>query len=92
MSAPRTGPIRWACWPARRRTPDSFEPAGTLEFGKTYYWRVDEVNGPPNANVFKGQVWSFTVEPYAYPIKGVTATASSARPAWARRRPSTAPA
>ena len=58
---------------------NSFEPVGVLEFGKTYYWRVDEVNGPPSANVFKGQVWSFTVEPYAYPIKGVTATASSAQ-------------
>ena len=58
---------------------NSFEPIGVLEFGKTYYWRVDEVNGPPSANVFKGQVWSFTVEPYAYPIKGVTATASSAQ-------------
>ncbi|MCX5644242.1 MAG: discoidin domain-containing protein [Phycisphaerae bacterium] len=58
---------------------NSFEPVGALEFGKTYYWRIDEVNGPPNTKVFKGQVWSFTVEPYAYPIKGVTATASSSQ-------------
>ena len=29
--------------------------------------------------VFKGDVWSFTVEPYAYPIKNVTATASSSQ-------------
>jgi len=35
----------------------TFTP-GTLELGKTYYWRVDESN-PPAAPV-KGDVWSFT--------------------------------
>ena len=30
--------------------------AGTLEWGKTYHWRIDEVNGEP----LKGSVWSFT--------------------------------
>ena len=34
----------------------------------------------PLPAVFKGNVWSFTVEPYAYPITGVTATASSNQP------------
>jgi hypothetical protein len=52
--------------------------AGRLEFGRTYYWRVDEVNAPPDSTIFKGTVWSFTVEPYSYPIANVTATASSA--------------
>lgn len=50
--------------------------AGALEFGMTYYWRVDEISGAAGAP-FKGTVWSFTVEPYAYPIAGVTASASS---------------
>ncbi len=52
---------------------------GRLELGQTYYWRVDEVNAPPDSTVFKGGVWSFTVEPYARPIPGanITATASS---------------
>ncbi len=31
-----------------------------LEFGQTYYWRVDEVNAPPDSTVYKGDVWSFT--------------------------------
>jgi hypothetical protein len=57
---------------------NSFEP-DVLEFGRTYYWRVDEVNSPPDFTLFKGKVWSFTVEPYAYPIENVTATASSAQ-------------
>jgi hypothetical protein len=44
------------------------------ELGKTYYWRVDEVNtafvGPPAAapdaeGRWKGDVWSFTVEGHA---------------------------
>ncbi|MHC4120441.1 MAG: LamG-like jellyroll fold domain-containing protein, partial [Planctomycetota bacterium] len=38
----------------------TFSP-GTLELGKTYYWRVDESN-PPNPTV-KGDVWSFTIIP-----------------------------
>ena len=50
----------------------------TLELGQTYYWRIDEVNGAPDNTIFKGEVWSFTVEPFAYPIANVTATASSA--------------
>ncbi len=65
---------------------------GLLEFGKTYYWRIDEVNAAPDNTVFKGAVWSFTVEPFAYPITSITATASSAaRPTWDRRTPSTVP-
>jgi len=33
-----------------------FSP-GALAFAATYYWRIDEVNGP---NTAKGDVWSFT--------------------------------
>jgi hypothetical protein len=55
----------------------SYQPDSLLAFGQTYYWRVDEVNAPPSSAVHKGGVWSFTVEPYAYPITGITATASS---------------
>ncbi|MCP4451238.1 MAG: LamG domain-containing protein, partial [Planctomycetes bacterium] len=50
-----------------------------LEFGQTYYWRVDEVNGTPDKTVFKGDVWSFTTEPYSIQIPGaeIAVTASS---------------
>jgi len=58
---------------------NSYAPATPLEFGKTYYWRIDEVNAPPQVTIRKGQAWSFTVEPYAYPIRNITATASSAQ-------------
>ena len=54
----------------------TYEPAGPLEFGQTYYWRVDEVNGVPDQTIFTGTVWGFTVEPPAYPIEGIVATAS----------------
>ena len=52
---------------------------GRLEFGTTYFWRVDEVNGAPDNTVFKGDVWSFTVEPYSILVPGdtITVTASS---------------
>jgi len=59
------------------QTEATFQPAGPLAYGQTYYWRVDEVNAPPTNTVFKGDVWSFTTEPYAYTLTGVTATASS---------------
>jgi concanavalin A-like lectin/glucanase superfamily protein/F5/8 type C domain-containing protein len=49
---------------------------GRLEFGQTYFWRVDEVNAAPDNTIFKGDVWSFTVEPLAYPIEGITATSN----------------
>ena len=50
---------------------------GRLDFNKTYYWRVDEVNGPPDHTVFEGKVWSFITELIAYPVENITATASS---------------
>jgi hypothetical protein len=49
-----------------------------LDFGQTYYWRVDEVNAPPtDSTIYKGSVWSFSVELFAYQIEGITAEASS---------------
>ncbi|MCL5281699.1 MAG: discoidin domain-containing protein [Planctomycetes bacterium] len=62
---------------SKGQTGTTFKPADLLEYGKTYYWRVDEVNAAPDNTVFRGKVWSFTVEPYAYPVTGITATASS---------------
>ncbi len=52
---------------------------GILEFGQTYFWRIDEVNAPPDSTIYKGKIWSFTVEPFAYPIpaENITPTASS---------------
>ncbi|MHC4498375.1 MAG: LamG domain-containing protein, partial [Planctomycetota bacterium] len=39
--------------------PNTFDPCGVglLDFDTTYYWRIDEVNGP---NTWTGTVWSFT--------------------------------
>jgi hypothetical protein len=58
---------------------NSFDP-GRLDFGTQYFWRIDEVNAPPNSHVvFKGFVWSFTTELLAYPIENVIATTSSSK-------------
>jgi len=57
--------------------PDTSIDHGRLEFDQTYYWRVDEVNGAPDYSVYKGDVWTFTTEPFAYPIQGVTATSNT---------------
>ena len=31
--------------------------------GTTYYWRIDEVNAPPDETIHKGDVWSFSIPP-----------------------------
>ena len=56
---------------------NTFDPAGHLELGQTYYWRVDEVNGPPDQTIFKGDIWSFTTELFVYPIEGIVATSNT---------------
>jgi hypothetical protein len=52
----------------------TYDPPGLLEFGTTYYWRIDEVNAAPSTTIFKGDVWSFTAEPFAYPVANIIAT------------------
>jgi len=54
---------------AQNRDANSYNP-GTLELGKSYYWRIDEVNDshttpPPPVGPWKGDVWSFEVTGYA---------------------------
>jgi hypothetical protein len=60
-----------------RQPGNSYVIPETLDWGQTYYWRIDEVNSEPDYTLFRGDVWSFEVEPLAYPIANVTATASS---------------
>lgn len=46
----------------RKRQPAEtigYDP-GILQFDKTYYWRIDEVNEANVHNPWKGKVWSFT--------------------------------
>jgi len=58
---------------------NTYDPAGLFGFGQTYYWRIDEVNAPPDSSIFKGDVWSFTAEPVGFAIRPVAATASSSQ-------------
>ncbi|MGE5295550.1 MAG: LamG-like jellyroll fold domain-containing protein, partial [Solirubrobacterales bacterium] len=62
------------------QTTTEYVPANPLEFGTTYYWRIDEITAAPDSKITKGELWTFNIEPYAFPITGVTATASSAQP------------
>ena len=59
----------------------TYDP-GILDFGQTYFWRVDEANAV-NSTLYKGNVWSFEVEPFAYPIsaESIIPTASSSESA-----------
>jgi len=58
------------------QTEAGYDP-GRLEFGQTYFWRVDEVNGAPDRTIFKGETWSFEVEPFSVPVTNIQVTASS---------------
>jgi len=63
--------------------PNYYPVSGKLRLviGRTYHWRVDEAN-IPSSSWEQGNVWSFTVEPIAYPLTSekITATASSSAP------------
>ncbi|MHC4153728.1 MAG: LamG domain-containing protein, partial [Planctomycetota bacterium] len=41
---------------------NSYDPPGNLDFDKTYYWRVDEVNDACSASPWEGYLWNFTTE------------------------------
>ncbi|MGE5296023.1 MAG: protein kinase domain-containing protein [Solirubrobacterales bacterium] len=58
----------------------TYNPQGLLEFSKTYCWRVDVIDvvaGSLEPVIYKGPVFSFTTEAYAYPTQNVVAKASS---------------
>jgi hypothetical protein len=40
-------------------TGNSYQP-GSLDYGRVYYWRVDEVNDAASPSVRQGDVWSFS--------------------------------
>ena len=45
-----------------RHDPNTYTPPEGVEFGQTYYWRIDEFN--TDATLSKGSVWSFAVANY----------------------------
>ena len=49
--------------PAQPQDANIFHPCG-LELGRTYYWRVDEVNGTDANNTWTGDIWRFTTTDY----------------------------
>ncbi|MGD2093878.1 MAG: hypothetical protein PVH77_02615 [Phycisphaerales bacterium] len=63
---------------AQNQEQNTYDP-GRLEFGQTYYWRIDEINNSDPNSPWRGNVWSFTAETFVYPIPNemIIATASS---------------
>jgi len=41
------------------QTATTCDPAGPLQYGKTYYWKVNEVNEAATPSIWEGNVWSF---------------------------------
>jgi len=61
------------------QTETTCDPEGLLEFGQTYYWRVDMVEvvvGSLDPAIYRGPVLKFTTELFAYAIQAVMATSS----------------
>jgi len=63
-----------------RHDSNSYDPPGFLEFGKTYYWRIDEVNSTDANSPWKGSVWIFTVDDGKAPNVGPQDGASCVPP------------
>ncbi len=80
--ATRANPL--GCLRSRGQAETRYPPDDMLilEYGRTYYWRLDEVDVAPDQAILKGKIWSFTVEPFVIPIpaQNITATASSQSP------------
>ena len=76
-NASRTSPL--GVLVSQGQDANSYDPAGLLALGQTYYWRIDEIDA--SSKVTKGLIWSFTAEPVVYPIKNIAATASSVQSA-----------
>jgi hypothetical protein len=64
---------------SRNQNETTWKPAVVLNYGQTYYWRVDEVAA--DGAVVKGAVWQFDTELESYPLAGslIVATASSSQ-------------
>jgi hypothetical protein len=56
------------------QTTTSYNP-GRMQFGTTYYWRVDEIGA--TGTVYGGSLWSFTTELYHYKVASITVKASA---------------
>jgi serine/threonine protein kinase/Tol biopolymer transport system component/tetratricopeptide (TPR) repeat protein len=61
------------------QTATTYQPTELLDLSRTYYWRVDFVSADAAPVIYKGPVLQFTTAALTYPIKNVTATASSAQ-------------
>ena len=55
---------------------NTYDP-GLLEYGTTYYWRIDEVNDSADATVYRGGIWSFTTEAYSLKLPYANITVSA---------------
>jgi hypothetical protein len=43
---------------------NTYDPDGLLDYGATYYWRIDELSDTSADSPWKGQVWNFKVLNY----------------------------
>lgn len=56
---------------------NSYDPDGLLDPGRTYYWRIDEVNATSDGDIVPGMVRYFTTAPLPGLIENVVVLSSS---------------
>ncbi len=66
---------------SKGQTATTYDPEGLLDYSRTYWWRVDLVNAGAAPTIYKGAVLDFTTQAFIYPLRSVTAKASSAQAA-----------
>jgi len=63
---------------SQNQVANTYAPTSRLDFGQTYFWRIDDINAV-DSTIHTGDIWRFTTETFGYPIlaENITATASS---------------
>ncbi len=65
--ADRTNPL--GVLVSQDQVPDSYSIAEVLQWEKTYYWRVDEIEAD-GVTIHKGDIWSFSIPPKTASVLG----------------------
>ncbi|HUU20324.1 MAG TPA: LamG-like jellyroll fold domain-containing protein [Sedimentisphaerales bacterium] len=63
---------------SQNQVANTYVPTSLLDFGQTYFWRIDDINAV-DSTIHTGDIWRFTTETIGYPIPAdkIRATASS---------------
>jgi len=88
MSTPASRTDAKGVLAGKGQTDTTFDPPGSLATDRPTTGGSMKSTRPRMARFYKGGVWSFTAEPYGYPVKRWPPKRPSSQPGMDRRRPS----